>query len=340
TFLRALRELDLSNPSALYWAGRATLCAGYDDIPTYDRLFTQWFGTAPQGSPQASGAEKPRTARTAALSPPPGRDTDETEPDPALRVAAQDAEILRHRDLAELTEAERAHLRALLSELDARPPMRRSTRQTPRKRGNPDPGRTLRRILRTGGELHHIQRRDKRRTERRLVLLIDVSGSMSPYAESLLRFAHVVTRRAPHSTETFTFGTRLSRVSTALRCRDPELALAAAGASVPDWAGGTRIGETIKAFCDRWGHRGMARRAVIVVFSDGWERGDTGLLAEQMRRLARLASTVLWVNPHAGRSGYVPVQSGIAAALPHVDKLLGGHTLATLDNLLREVRDA
>jgi uncharacterized protein with von Willebrand factor type A (vWA) domain len=150
----------------------------------------------------------------------------------------------------------------------------------------------------------------------------------------------VVLRRAPASTEVFTLGTRLTRITRQLRQRDPELALAAAGRAVPDWAGGTRIGEGVQAFLDRWGQRGAARRAVVVVFSDGWERGDAGLLADQMARLRRLAHAVLWVNPHAGRAGYAPVQSGIAAALPHIDRLLAGHSLGTLQELLREVRDA
>ena len=163
---------------------------------------------------------------------------------------------------------------------------------------------------------------------------------MSPYADALLRFAHVLTRRAPASVEVFTLGTRLTRVSRQLRQRDPERAMLAAGSAVPDFAGGTRLGETLRAFLDRWGQRGIARRAVVTVFSDGWERGDTTLLGEQLARLRRLAHAVFWVNPHAGRAGYAPVQSGIVAALPHIDRLLAGHTLATLERLLGEIADA
>ncbi|MDY6808567.1 MAG: VWA domain-containing protein, partial [Actinomycetota bacterium] len=126
----------------------------------------------------------------------------------------------------------------------------------------------------------------------------------------------------------------------ALRARDAELALAAAGRAVPDWAGGTRLGETLQAFLDRWGRRGLARGAVVVIFSDGWERGDPTLLGAQMAHLHRLAHAVIWVNPHAGAEGYRPVQGGIAAALPHVDRLLAGHSLATLQDLLVAVREA
>ncbi|HKN98937.1 MAG TPA: VWA domain-containing protein, partial [Pseudonocardiaceae bacterium] len=175
---------------------------------------------------------------------------------------------------------------------------------------------------------------------RRLVLLVDVSGSMKPYADALLRFAHVITRRAPGSTEVFTLGTRMTRVSRQLRLRDPEQALTAASNAVPDFAGGTRLGEGVRAFLNRWGQRGVARRAVVVLFSDGWERGDPALLAEQMARLRRLAHSVIWANPHAGQADYRPVQSGIAAALPYVDSLVAGHSLAALEAILREIRDA
>ena len=182
--------------------------------------------------------------------------------------------------------------------------------------------------------------RDRIHRPRRVVLLIDISGSMSPYADALLRFAHAVVRAAPASTEVFTVGTRLTRLSRQLRKRDPQEALVAASRAVPDFAGGTRLGETVRVFLDRWGQRGLARRATVVLFSDGWERGDASLLGEQLARLRRLAHRVLWVNPHAGRDGYEPVQSGIAAALPHVDRLLAGHSLATLEELLTEVRRA
>jgi uncharacterized protein with von Willebrand factor type A (vWA) domain len=165
-----------------------------------------------------------------------------------------------------------------------------------------------------------------------------VSGSMEPYADALLRFAHVVVRRAPGSVEAFTLGTRLTRVTRELRMRDPERALAAAGRAIPDWSGGTRLGEVLRAFVDRWGQRGAARRAIVVVFSDGWERGDTALLAAQLDRLRRLTHRLIWVNPHAGKDGYAPVQGGIVAALPYLDQLLAGHSLATLERLLELLR--
>ena len=338
-YLDAVGRVDLADVGQLYWAGRVTLCADPDDLPRYDDAFAQWFAA----EPPAAGAvtvRKPQQARMAAMSskPAPGGESD-SSPD-QLKVAASDSELLRQRDLAELTAAERRHLRELLAVLRPVPPSRNSLRQRAAKRGALDPDRTLRGMLAGGGEPVRLAHRRRSTRPRRVVLLLDVSGSMSPYADALLRFAHVVVRSAPGNVEVFTLGTRLTRVSRQLRQRDPERAMLSAAQAVPDFAGGTRLGETLRVFLDRWGQRGVARRAVVVVFSDGWERGDPALLGEQLARLRRLAHAVIWVNPHAGREGYAPVQSGIAAALPHLDRLLAGHSLATLERLLVEIRDA
>jgi uncharacterized protein with von Willebrand factor type A (vWA) domain len=190
-------------------------------------------------------------------------------------------------------------------------------------------------MLRDDGEPALLARRRRRDKPRRLVLLLDVSGSMSPYADVLLRFAHAAVRVSPSRTEVFTVSTRLTRVTRQLRLRDPELALRAAGTAVPDWSGGTRLGESLRAFLDRWGQRGTARQAVVVIASDGWERGDAVLLSEQMARLSRLARTVVWVNPHRGKPGFVAGTAGMQAALPHVDHLVAGHSF----DALRHVAD-
>ncbi|GAA5159168.1 VWA domain-containing protein [Amycolatopsis dongchuanensis] len=337
-YLNAVEQVDLADINHLYWAGRVTLCADPDDLPRYDDAFAQWFAAEPPG-PKPVTVAKEKKARMAAMSGEPAGDGQAEDQADELRVAATDTELLRQRDLAELTAAERRHLRELLAVLKPVPPVKRSLRRRPARKGTLDPDRTLRGML-AQGEIVKLARRAKATRPRRVVLLLDVSGSMSPYADSLLRFAHVVVRSAPASTEVFTLGTRLTRVSRQLRQRDPERAMLGAGQAVPDFAGGTRLGETLRIFLDRWGQRGIARRAVVVVFSDGWERGDPSLLGEQLARMRRLAHAVLWVNPHAGRAGYAPVQSGIAAALPHLDHLLAGHSLATLERLLVEIRDA
>ena len=334
TYTRALRQVDVADPRQVYWAGRATLCRGPDDIPRYDLVFENWFGgTVPTRAPHRT--QLPRRSQIATLDAAGATDTGGDAP--RLRVAADTTEILRHRDIAELTAAERAHLAELIAELRPHPATRPALRMRPSRRGRIDPRRTVRHMLAAGGEPVRPRHHHRATRPRRTVLLLDVSGSMSPYADALLRFAHVVARANP-ATEVFSLGTRMTRLTRALRIRDPELALATAGRAVPDWAGGTRLGETMAAFLDRWGRRGLARRAVVVIFSDGWERGDPTLLAGQMAALQRLAHAVLWVNPHAGADDYRPVQSGIAAALPFIDRLLAGHSLATLQQLLDEIR--
>jgi uncharacterized protein len=337
-FVRALDELDLTSPVQTYWAGRLTLCSQPDDLARYDAAFTAWFQDQGGRTPRPRPVQRPRPSRVASLTAPVTRPSGagDGEGDP-LTTAAADTETLRRRDLADLTPAEREHLRELLAQLRPTPPLRTSLRSRRARRGAVDPRATLRATLRAHGELARPRYRRRAARPRKIVLLLDVSGSMSPYADALLRFAHAVVRSAPNSVEVFTVGTRLTRVTVPLRLRDPERALAGATAAVPDWSGGTRLGETLRAFLDRWGRRGAARRAVVVICSDGWERGDCGLLAEQMARLRRLAHAVLWSNPHAGRDGYAPVQAGIAAALPHVDRLLAGHSLAGLQELLAEV---
>ncbi|BBG05053.1 MULTISPECIES: vWA domain-containing protein [Pseudonocardia] len=340
-FVEALDTLDVTDREQAYWAGRLTLCADPDDVLRYDLAFPAWFEPS-QGRRATNRDERPPAPpKLAALVP--GREgsgDDDTDDGPQIKAAATGTEVLRNRDLAELSPAEREHLRRLMTLLRPEPPTRASRRKHRALRGVPDPQQTLRTALRNQGELSSIRRRNASRRPRKVVLLIDVSGSMEPYADALMRFAHVFVRRAPRSVEAFTLGTRLTRITRELRQRDPERALGAAGKAIPDWSGGTRLGEVLKAFVDRWGRRGAARRAVVVVFSDGWERGGTELLGEQIEQLSRLAHRLVWVNPHAGKDGYSPVQGGIVAALPHLDDLLAGHSLDTLEKLLKVVRDA
>jgi uncharacterized protein len=173
-----------------------------------------------------------------------------------------------------------------------------------------------------------------------VVLIVDVSGSMSPYADVLLRFAHAAVRSAPRSTEVFSAGTRLTRVTRELRHREPDAAMTAVSEAIPDWSGGTRLGEELKEFLDHFGQRGMARGAIVVIASDGWERGDTTLLGEQMERLHRLAHRVVWSNPHKAQPGYEPLTGGMLAALPYVDDFVAGHSLAALEELAGVIGNA
>ncbi|MDP9319269.1 MAG: VWA domain-containing protein [Actinomycetota bacterium] len=330
-FLQASALVGVEDRTGVYWSGRATLCGCLDDLERYDQVYAAWFGG--QGLKPVSPRDSVRTAAQAPLGGDPDGDGAGDE-ETVVRAAASAVEVLRSRDIAELSAAERATLATLFGALRPRPPMRTSARRRPSRRGELDARRILRTELRNAGEPSRLRFRDRSTRPRRIVLLIDVSGSMAPYADSLLRFAHVVAAANRNRTEVFTIGTRLTRVTRAMRLRDGDAALTAAGLTVPDWSGGTRLGESLRAFLDRWGQRGLARGAVVVVMSDGWERGDAEQLGEQMRRLQRLAHRVVWSNPHQGKPGYAPVQSGIVAALPFIDDFIAGHSMAAFDEVL------
>jgi uncharacterized protein len=329
--LAAAGHLDVLDPTAVYWAGRLTLCGSPDDLERYDAAFAAYFGGEAPRPRRGSPPERVQVVQAAPLS---SGEGSEDGGDPTdLATQASGEEVLRHRDVADLTLVEREQLRRLFALLKPAAPMRASRRRSPSAHGSVHQARTVRRALHDGGEVTRLLHHRARPRPRRVVLLIDVSGSMTPYADALLRFAHAAVRARPASTEVFTIGTRLTRVTRELRLRDPDRALAASGSAIPDWSGGTRIGEVLKAFLDRWGQRGTARGAVVVLCSDGWERGGAELLAEQVARLQRLAHSVVWVNPHKGRAGYEPLTAGMVAALPSVDHFVAGHSLAAFEEL-------
>jgi uncharacterized protein len=342
TCVEALGHVDADDVEQVYWVGRLALCSERDDLPTYDAMFDAWFRLRPAAAPlrPLTPTSAPTHTVTRGLAGATGIDTIERDDDDLLRTAASDDEVLRHRDITTLSADERAEVDRLIALLRPRVALRPTVRRAPHRRGDVDISRTVRLMLRDGGEPGRISRRARRRRPRRLVLLVDVSGSMSPYADVLLRFAHAALRVAPRSTEVFTVGTRLTRVTRQLRQRDAELALRAAGLGIPDWSGGTRLGEALHAFLDRWGQRGIARGAVVVLASDGWERGDAALLAEQMARLHRLAHAVVWVNPHKGKTGFAPATAGMLAALPHIDDLVAGHSFDALQQVAEVIAHA
>jgi uncharacterized protein with von Willebrand factor type A (vWA) domain len=342
-FLAAVAAVGAGDRQATYWAGRATLCGSPDDLARHDQVFAAWFDPR-DGLPRAQPREasRPSTAHLLPDAEGAGGGDDQGEED-LVRAKASEAEVLKHRDVATLDAAEKRRLASMFVRLSLRPPARRTARHQRWHRGDLDASRTLRNSLRHLGEPGEIAWRRRGTRPRRVVLLVDVSGSMSPYADALLRLAHRLTqsgRAAGGTVETFTVGTRLTHVTRALRSPDADRAIVAAGEVVPDWSGGTRLGETLRVFLDRWGQRGMARGAVVVVFSDGWERGDAELLGEQMARLKRVAHRVVWVNPHRGKAGYEPLQGGVVAALPHCDDFLAGHSLATFADLTEVISRA
>jgi uncharacterized protein with von Willebrand factor type A (vWA) domain len=339
-FLAASALLGAEDPGDVRLAGRSTLCASPEDLVRFDQVFEAFFN-AQHGLPRPRPVVRSET--TADQLPLDDHDGGAFgEPDDVIRATATATEVLRHRDVASLSSGEKQRLAALFATLHPRPPLRRTARRQRWHRGQVDASRTLRQSLRRMGEPAEISWRRRVSKPRRVVLLVDVSGSMSSYADALLRLAHRLTQGiGPHgAVETFTIGTRVTHVSRAMRMRDPERALVAAGETVPDWSGGTRLGETLRFFLDRWGQRGMARGAVVVVFSDGWERGDASVLAEQMARLRRIAHRVVWVNPHRGKVGYEAVQTGVLAALPYCHDFIAGHSLATYADLVEVLADA
>jgi uncharacterized protein with von Willebrand factor type A (vWA) domain len=343
-YLSAVSLIGLHDARGTYDAGRATLCASPEDLVRYDEVHRAYFN-ASEGLP--------RERRGAAVTPaftmlPTSHDdsmSDDTGEDAedVVRAKASDADLLRERDVAGLSASEKQRLNALLATLRPRLPVRRVARQDPWRRGRVDASKTLRASLRRMGEPAPVEWRRRARRPRRVLLLVDVSGSMSGYAEVLLRLAHLISRAGAAQggrVETFTLGTRLTRVTRSLLVHDAERALVSAGREVPDWSGGTRLGETLQTFMTRSGQRGAARGAVVVIFSDGWERGDPALLAEQLRRLRGIAHRVVWVNPHRGKIGYEPVQQGMMAVLPFVDEFVAGHSLATYGELIEVIARA
>lgn len=325
-FLTATAHVGLENRTATRAAGRATLCGSPDDLERFDEVFDAWFSRRNAPHPLSRIAPPRGAGATAVL-----HVVEGSEGSDDARSWASDTEVLRHRDVSQLLDSERRRVAAMFAGLRVAPPMRRAHRRRPSSHGEVDAARTLRASLRRMGEPTVIEWRRRGQRPRRVVFLLDVSGSMSGYADAQLRLAHRVVNGGL-SAEVFTLGTRLTHVSRALRQRDPDRALAAAGQAVPDWSGGTRLGEGLKAFLDR--RRDMARGAVVVIVSDGWERGTPDLLAEQMERLHRLAHRVVWANPHQGKEGYAPVQQGIAAVLPWIDDFVAGHSLAAYQELL------
>ncbi|MGA7204533.1 MAG: VWA domain-containing protein [Specibacter sp.] len=335
SFVEAVGRLDVGIRRDVFWAGRATLCAAPEDLPPYQRAFEAWFAPvhSAAGRTQASAA----SVSQASLEDDAG---DSGRGKETLQAIASSTELLRHRDVATLGDAERALLQRMFTELHVHLPLRASHRKRLDRHGGIDRVRTLRDQLRRGGEPGPLRHSRAPHKPRRMVWLIDVSGSMAPYADSLLRLAHHVVHAAPHHVEVFTLGTRLTRVTPALRVHDADHALALAGRTVPDWSGGTRLGEVLLAFNERWGQRAVARGAVVVIASDGWERGDPALLGRQVERLHHLARRIIWSNPHRGKDGYAPVQQGIKAVLPHVDYFMGGHSMRSFEELLDVVAHA
>jgi uncharacterized protein with von Willebrand factor type A (vWA) domain len=333
TYVDAIDAVGLTDGDAVYWAGRTTLIHRPEDIPTYDAAFKVFWagfgGPGPLDSPQNQVVEVVHDDDDL---PDDADDGDAAPQGRTVEVRWSPAEILRHQDLATVSDAERAELHRLLDRLRFSGAKRRARRRRPGTSGRLDLRRTVAMAMRAGGEPLELAWSEPGERKRRVVLLVDVSGSMAPYARALLRFAHAAVVARSH-VEVFAMGTRLTRLTRHLATHDPDAAITSAAEAVVDFSGGTRLGDTIGEFADRWGVRGMARGAVIVVLSDGWDRGEAGVLGEHMGRIHRVAHRVVWVNPLKASPGYAPLAAGMAAALPHVDEFMEGHSVASLEQL-------
>lgn len=334
-FVRSLGELSITERSTVYWAGRATLVRRPEDIGLYDESFRVFWERLVATSPDVAAHEETTTlvVDEERSGDDDAHDNDQRDGD-ELHLRFSRLEILRDKDFRQCTPDELAELDRLIDAIRLAGARRESLRLEPtRRRGvTLDMRRTVRGALARSGEPVTLHRRARTLRHRRLVVLLDISGSMEPYARALVRFMHgaVVGRR---NVEAFVLGTRLTRITRELANRDPDVALTQAGHRATDWSGGTRLGECLRTFNDLWGTRGMARGADVVILSDGWDRGEPELLGEQMARLARVAHRIVWVNPLKVTPGYAPLARGMAAALPHVSVFLEGHSLAALEQL-------
>ncbi|MGC8464499.1 MAG: vWA domain-containing protein [Acidimicrobiales bacterium] len=337
SYFQALECLGVSSERAVYWAGRATLLGRNEDVVLYERCFRSFFlrraaldfevvSTPVNVAVLLDGDDE--------IGEDPSDDQEELkEFDQVVSLRFSAEEVLREKDFGSLTRGELDECLKIMRTIKLSPPLRSSQRLRVHPRGGRlDVRRTVRDALAHGGEPINQKFVARSQRVRRTVFICDISGSMEPYAKALIRFVHAM-MVATRKVEVFTLGTRLSHVTRALMGNDPEAAMARAAAEVQDWSGGTRLGEGIKSFNDRFGVRGMARGATVVILSDGWDRGDPNLLGEEMKRLQRVSRRLIWVNPLKASEGYAPLAKGMAAALPYVDEFVEGHSLNSLESL-------
>jgi uncharacterized protein with von Willebrand factor type A (vWA) domain len=335
TYCQAMAPLDPADLVDLYWAGRTTMVTRREHIPVYDRIFRRFFleGTEELPEPVRQAIQARATTQSVLEVPATEPGTSDRDERPArLGLVGSDAEVLRTKAFAACTPEELAALRRIMARMRLAPPRRRTRRTIGARDGRtPDPRRTVRETMRLHGEPSKLFWRRRRRRQRPLVLILDVSGSMADYSRNLLQFAHSSTR-VNTRVEVFCFGTRLTRITKALERRRVDDALAQAARTVFDWEGGTRIGDSLATFVRDWGRRGVCRAGIVVICSDGLDRGDPQVLATAMERLARLSHRVVWLNPHKGSNrDFQPNTLGMMVAAPFVDALLSGDSLRSLE---------
>ncbi len=363
-FAQALAVVRPISRRRLYWTARATFVTDRTQVPAFDSVFFGVFGgggrrrdepeivddaqtalAPPEEEPGATdrvfSPKLGESLRASGLTGSSSRPRNEPEREPEempVPVLASDEELLRAKRFDALEPDEIAELYRLMARMRIETPVRRTRRVRRDRHGERiDLRRTLRGSLHTAGDPIRLARKRRRIQRRRVVMLCDISGSMEPYTRAYLQFLTCAAGAGPNA-EAFVFATRLTRLTRALQSRSPERAIQRAASAAPDWSSGTRIGDALKSFNDRHGRRGMARGAVVVILSDGWERGDPALVGREMARLRRLAYRVVWVNPRVGARAFAPRAGGMAAALPYCDALVSGHSLEALERGRRSDR--
>jgi uncharacterized protein with von Willebrand factor type A (vWA) domain len=334
-YCAAMGTLDPTDLLDLYWGGRTTLVTRRENIPVYDRVFRRFFLGGRDPVRELLKLKQPEHAIAEGVLQIPATDPgDDLQQQVSLGLMASDAETLRHKTFPACTPEELAALRRIMARIRLTPPRRRTRRTTAAAAGrSPDLRRMVRESLRMHGEPAQLAWRQRKIRLRPLILILDVSGSMADYSRHLLQFAYSA-QRATARVEVFCFGTRLTRITRALDHRKPDDALERAASVVFDWEGGTRIGASLDAFVRDWGRRGLTRGGIVVICSDGLDRGDPETLATAMQRLQRLSYRVVWMNPHMGNDrDFRPTTLGMLAAAPSIDLILSGHDLSSLEEL-------
>lgn len=338
--LEALAFVEIGRREDVYLTCRALLVRRREDLPVFDEAWQFFWASQRQGMPGGialpdSPAKEVRIPRRLQRDRPNTDDADrprQEQTEIEVQMSYSQSEQLRQKDFAHFTADELDQARDLVAELHYRIALRSIRRFTPGNGRRIDARRTMRQTLRSGGEVVTLLRKNRKLKQRPLVVLCDISGSMDRYSRILIQFVHTISVGL-RDVETFVFGTRLTRITRLLEHKDIDEAVDAVGQTVQDWGGGTRIGAAIKAFNFTWGRRVLGRGAVVLLISDGWDRGDPLLLGQEMARLQRTSYRLIWLNPLLGMPGYEPLTRGMQAALPHVDDFLPVHNLHSLEQL-------
>lgn len=343
TYVEAVSLINPADLIDVYWAGRGTLVNRKDQIPVYNRIFQKFFlDVEAAADSELKSMMRATTALSATLevpSPDPGQGEESKEEEAQLGYMASGAQVWRNKAFAACTDQELATIRRIVSDIRLTPPRRRTRRTLSSKNGPRfDPRRMALETMRSHGDPIKLFKQQRRLRIRPLVFILDVSGSMSDYSRNLLQFAYSA-RRAADKVEVFCFGTRLTRITKSLDRRKPDDALNLAAAAVFDWDGGTRIGESLNQFIKRWGRRGLSRGSIVVICSDGLDRGDPALLESSMEKLSRLCHRIVWMNPHKGdEANFKPNSLGMMVADPFIDEIYSGHNLASLEQFAENLR--